>query len=157
MSKIIFPIIIVVLAAFFIYRSWNNSKAADQNVAIGQEFLESNATEEGVITTESGLQYKILQEGTGTEHPAKNSKVKVHYHGSLIDGTVFDSSVERGEPISFGLNQVIKGWQEGVQLMVEGQKVRLFVPSNLGYGKSGSGPIPPASVLIFDVELLEIQ
>ncbi|UGA57160.1 FKBP-type peptidyl-prolyl cis-trans isomerase [Vibrio sp. VB16] len=157
MSKIIFPIVILVLAAFFIYRTWNNHKIADANVAIGQTFLENNANEEGVITTESGLQYKVLQEGTGTENPTATSKVKVHYHGTLIDGTVFDSSVDRNEPISFGLNQVIKGWTEGVQTMVVGQKIRLFVPSNLGYGKGGSGPIPPASVLIFDVELLEIQ
>lgn len=157
MSKIIFPIVIFVIAAFFIYRTWNNHKAADENMAIGQTFLENNAQQEGVITTESGLQYKVLQEGTGTENPTATSKVKVHYHGTLIDGTVFDSSVERNEPISFGLNQVIKGWTEGVQTMVEGQKVRLFVPSNLGYGKNGSGPIPPAAVLIFDVELLEIQ
>lgn len=157
MSKIIFPIVIFVLAAFFIYRTWNNHKAADENFTIGQTFLESNAKEEGVITTESGLQYKVLQEGTGTEHPTATSKVKVHYHGTLIDGTVFDSSVERNEPISFGLNQVIKGWQEGVQTMVVGQKIRLFVPSTLGYGKNGTGPIPPSSTLIFDVELLEIQ
>ncbi len=157
MSKIIFPIVILVLIGFFIYRSWNNNKAAEVNFATGQAFLAENGTKDGVITTESGLQYKVLQEGTGTVHPEANSKVKVHYHGSLIDGSVFDSSVDRGEPISFGLNQVIKGWTEGVQLMVEGQKVRLFVPSELGYGKSGSGPIPPASVLIFDVELLEIQ
>ena len=157
MSKIIFPIVILVLIGFFFYRSWNNNKAAEVNFATGQAFLAENGTKDGVITTESGLQYKVLQEGTGTVHPEANSKVRVHYHGSLIDGSVFDSSVDRGEPISFGLNQVIKGWTEGVQLMVEGQKVRLFVPSNLGYGKSGSGPIPPASVLIFDVELLEIQ
>lgn len=112
---------------------------------------------EGVITTESGLQYLVLEKGTGDVHPTATSKVKVHYHGTLIDGTVFDSSVNRGEPITFGLNQVIKGWQEGLQHMVVGEKIRLFVPSTLGYGKNGTGPIPPASVLIFDVELLEIQ
>lgn len=110
-----------------------------------------------MITTHSGLQYKVLQEGTGSTHPTASSTVKVHYHGMLTDGTVFDSSVERGEPISFPLGKVIKGWQEGLQLMVEGQKVRLFIPSTLGYGKSGSGPIPPAAVLVFDVELLEIK
>ncbi|MDF5678182.1 FKBP-type peptidyl-prolyl cis-trans isomerase, partial [Vibrio parahaemolyticus] len=123
----------------------------------GQAFLLENAKKEGVITTESGLQYMVLEKGEGEVHPTATSKVKVHYHGTLIDGTIFDSSVNRGEPISFGLNQVIKGWQEGLQYMVEGEKIRLFVPSTLGYGKSGSGPIPPASVLIFDVELLEIQ
>lgn len=157
MTKFVFPIIIFLLAGFFIYRTWNNHKAADINFQIGQDFLVKNGKKEGVITTESGLQYQVLQEGTGTEHPTAKSRVKVHYHGTLMDGTVFDSSVERNEPIAFGLNQVIKGWTEGVQYMVEGEKIRLFVPSTLGYGKSGSGPIPPATVLIFDIELLEIQ
>ncbi|NOH83838.1 FKBP-type peptidyl-prolyl cis-trans isomerase [Vibrio sp. 03-59-1] len=157
MTKFVFPIIIFLLAGFFIYRTWNNHKAADINFQIGQDFLVENGKKEGVITTESGLQYQVLQEGTGTEHPTAKSRVKVHYHGTLMDGTVFDSSVERNEPIAFGLNQVIKGWTEGVQYMVEGEKIRLFVPSTLGYGKNGSGPIPPATVLIFDIELLEIQ
>lgn len=157
MSKIIFPIVIIVLAAFFIYRTWNNHKASETNFALGQAFLADNASAEGVITTESGLQYMVIKAGTGTVHPTETSRVKVHYHGTLIDGTVFDSSVERNEPITFGLNQVIKGWQEGLQYMVEGEKTRLFIPSTLGYGKSGSGPIPPAAVLIFDVELIEIQ
>lgn len=157
MSKIIFPIVIFILAGFFIYRTWTNHKAADVNFAKGQAFLEENAKKEGVITTESGLQYLVLQEGTGTEHPTIDSRVKVHYHGMLTDGTVFDSSVERNEPITFGLKQVIKGWQEGVQLMVKGQKVRLFIPSTLGYGKSGTGPIPPSATLIFDVKLLDIE
>ncbi|HHF3061529.1 TPA: FKBP-type peptidyl-prolyl cis-trans isomerase [Vibrio diabolicus] len=157
MSKFLFPLIIFILAGFFIYRTWTNHKVADENFAKSQAFLLENAKKEGVITTESGLQYIVLEKGEGEAHPTATSKVKVHYHGTLIDGTVFDSSVNRGEPISFGLNQVIKGWQEGLQYMVEGEKIRLFVPSTLGYGKSGSGPIPPASVLIFDVELLEIQ
>ena len=157
MSKFLFPLIIFVLAAFFIYRTWTNHKVADENFSKGQEFLLENSKKEGVITTESGLQYLVLEKGAGDVHPAANSKVKVHYHGTLIDGTVFDSSVERGEPITFGLNQVIKGWQEGLQYMVVGEKIRLFVPSTLGYGKNGTGPIPPASVLIFDVELLDIQ
>jgi len=157
MSKFVFPIIIFILAAFFIYRTWNNHKAADENFEKGQAFLIENGKKEGVITTESGLQYLVLEEGTGTVKPTASNRVKVHYHGTLIDGTVFDSSVDRGEPITFGVKQVIKGWQEGLQYMVEGQKIRLFVPSNLAYGKGGSGPIPPASTLIFDVELLEIQ
>jgi len=156
-SKFVFPIIIFLLAAFFIYRTWTSHKASEANFAIGQAFLEENGKKEGVVTTESGLQYQVLQKGHGDKHPSASSRVKVHYHGTLIDGSVFDSSVQRGEPISFGLNQVIKGWQEGLQYMVEGEKVRLFIPSSLGYGKSGSGPIPPASVLIFDVELIEIQ
>ncbi|RLA19401.1 MAG: FKBP-type peptidyl-prolyl cis-trans isomerase, partial [Gammaproteobacteria bacterium] len=112
---------------------------------------------EGVITTTSGLQYLILNEGTGSIHPKASDKVKVHYHGTLIDGTVFDSSVNRGEPISFGLNQVIKGWTEGLQLMVVGEKRRLFIPSNLGYGNRAAGSIAPGSVLTFDVELLGIN
>ncbi|WP_408692957.1 FKBP-type peptidyl-prolyl cis-trans isomerase [Vibrio fortis] len=157
MSKFSIALIIVVLAGFFIYKTLTNNKAAEKNLAEGQAFLQENSQQEGVVTTESGLQYLVLQEGTGTEHPTAKSKVRVHYHGTLIDGSVFDSSVERGEPISFGLNQVIKGWTEGVQLMVEGEKTRFYIPYTLGYGKSGSGPIPPASVLIFDVELLEIQ
>jgi peptidylprolyl isomerase len=157
MNKFIIPIIIVVLAIFFLYRSWNNGKLAETNQAQGDAFLAENSKKEDVITTESGLQYQVLQKGEGEENPTATSRVKVHYHGTLIDGTVFDSSVDRNEPIAFGLNQVIKGWTEGVQLMVEGDKFRLFVPSNLGYGKGGTGPIPPASVLIFDVELLEIQ
>ncbi|WP_114786342.1 FKBP-type peptidyl-prolyl cis-trans isomerase [Vibrio tetraodonis] len=157
MSKIIIPIVILVLAGFMIYRTLVTSKAGEENFAAGQAFLLENGTQEGVITTESGLQYKVLSKGEGTTNPSPKSKVKVHYHGTLIDGTVFDSSVERGEPISFGLNQVIKGWQEGLTYMVEGDKFRLFIPSTLAYGKKGTGPIPPASTLIFDVELLEIQ
>ncbi|NOH81726.1 FKBP-type peptidyl-prolyl cis-trans isomerase [Vibrio sp. RE86] len=157
MSKIIIPIVIVILAGFFIYRSWTTSKAGEENFALGQAFLLENAQKEGVVSTESGLQYEVLHKGEGTEHPTKASKVKVHYHGTLIDGTVFDSSVERGEPISFKLGQVIKGWQEGLTYMNVGDKFRLYIPSPLAYGKSGTGPIPPASTLIFDVELLEIQ
>lgn len=157
MSKILIPVIVLLLAAFMIYRTWNNSKAGEENFQQGQAFLLENAKKEGVITTESGLQYEILHKGENTETPTAKSKVKVHYHGTLIDGTVFDSSVDRGTPISFGLNQVIKGWQEGLQYMSEGDKFRLYIPSTLGYGKGGSGPIPPSAVLIFDVELLEIQ
>lgn len=157
MSKFIIPVIVFVLAGFMIYRTWMNHKSGEENFEQGQQFLLENSTKEGVITTESGLQYLVLEEGTGTEHPTKNSKVTVHYHGTLIDGTVFDSSVERGEPISFALKQVIKGWQEGLTYMVEGQKVRLFIPSPLAYGKGGSGPIPPSSTLIFDVELISIK
>lgn len=157
MSKIIFTLILLILAGFFFYRTWTNNKASEQNLAIGQAFLDENSQKDGVITTESGLQYEVLREGTGSEHPTATSKVTVHYHGSLINGKVFDSSVERNEPITFGLNQVIKGWQEGLQYMVEGQKMRLYIPSSLGYGKSGTGPIPPSAVLIFEVELIKIQ
>lgn len=157
MSKFIFPIVILVLAVFMIYRTWNNNKVGEENFAAGQAFLLENGKQEGVVTTESGLQYKILVKGEGTEKPTTSNTVKVHYHGTLIDGTVFDSSVNRGEPISFKLNQVIKGWQEGLTYMSPGDKFRLFIPSPLAYGKGGTGPIPPASTLIFDVELLEIK
>lgn len=157
MSKITIAIIIVVLAGFFIYRTWTTHKAGEQNFAQGQAFLLENGQKEEVVTTESGLQYQVLHKGQGTTQPTSSSMVKVHYHGTLIDGTVFDSSVDRGEPISFKLNQVIKGWQEGLTYMSEGDKFRLFIPSTLAYGKSGTGPIPPAATLIFDVELLEIQ
>ena len=157
MSKFVIPVIVFLLAGFMIYRTWTNHKSGTENFEQGQQFLLENGKKEGVITTESGLQYLVLEEGTGTVHPTKDSKVTVHYHGTLIDGTVFDSSVERGEPISFALKQVIKGWQEGLTYMVEGQKVRLFIPSTLGYGKGGTGPIPPSATLIFDVELISIQ
>lgn len=157
MSKIIIVVLVVVAIMWLLHRSNEQKKVAAANIAAGTEFLEHNQNEEGVFTRPSGLQYKVLQAGHGETHPTASDKVKVHYHGTLVDGTVFDSSVERGEPISFALNQVIKGWTEGLQLMVVGQKVRLYIPSNLGYGMGGQGPIPPGSVLIFDVELLGIN
>ncbi len=153
-----FVLVVLVLAAvWFIANHFMNSGKAKENIQLGQEFLAKNSTADGVQTTASGLQYKVLEAGTGTAHPSASDRVKVHYHGSLIDGTVFDSSVDRGEPISFGLNQVIAGWTEGLQLMVEGEKTRLFIPSELGYGNRGAGKIKPGSTLIFDVELLGIN
>ena len=122
----------------------------------GEQFLAENALRDGVTVTESGLQYEVIKMGKGPK-PAADAKVKVHYHGTLIDGTVFDSSVDRGEPITFGLNQVIKGWTEGVQLMPVGSKFRFYIPQELGYGAQSAGKIPPYSTLIFDVELLEIE
>ena len=122
----------------------------------GEKFLAENALKEGVTTTESGLQYEVIQMGKGKK-PSATDKVKVHYHGTLIDGTVFDSSVERGEPITFGLNQVIKGWTEGVQLMPIGSKFKFYIPQELGYGAQNAGSIPPYSTLIFEVELLGIE
>lgn len=122
----------------------------------GEKFLEENKLREGVIVTESGLQYEVLKMGKGKK-PTATDKVKVHYHGTLIDGTVFDSSVERGEPISFALNQVIAGWTEGVQLMPVGSKFRFYIPQELGYGSRAAGKIPPYSALIFEVELLGIE
>lgn len=132
-----------------------NEKKAEVEGAKGNAFLEENKKRDGVITTESGLQYEVLKEGVGAS-PKATDKVKVHYHGTLIDGTVFDSSVERGEPITFGLNQVIKGWTEGVQLMKEGAKYKFYIPQELGYGGRAAGKIPPYSTLIFEVELLEV-
>ena len=122
----------------------------------GEKFLAENALKEGVTTTESGLQYEVIKMGRGKK-PAATDKVKVHYHGTLIDGTVFDSSIERGEPTSFGLNQVIKGWTEGLQLMPVGSKFRFYIPQELGYGAQAAGSIPPYSTLIFEVELLSIE
>lgn len=127
----------------------------EENIKKGEEFLAENAEKEGVNVTESGLQYKVIKEGEG-ENPTAESRVKVHYHGTLIDGTVFDSSVERGEPITFGLNQVIRGWTEGVQLMKPGAKYEFYIPSDLAYGPQGSGQIGPNETLIFEVELLEV-
>lgn len=125
--------------------------------AIGEDFLEENAKKEGVKVTASGLQYEVITEGKGKK-PSATDTVKVHYEGRLIDGTIFDSSIQRGEPISFPLNGVIAGWTEGLQLMAEGSKYRLFIPYNLAYGERGAGAsIPPYAALIFDVELIEVQ
>lgn len=130
----------------------------DKNVKAGEDFLAANAKKEGVKVTASGLQYKVLKAGKGTKSPKATDTVKVHYHGTLIDGTVFDSSVDRGEPISFPLNGVIPGWTEGVQLMKEGDKYQFTIPSKLAYGERGAGgKIGPNSTLIFDVELLAIE
>ena len=122
----------------------------------GEKYLAENAKKEGVITLPSGLQYKVLREGNGKKPSAKD-QVKCHYEGFLIDGTVFDSSVARGEPAVFGLQQVIAGWTEGLQLMQEGAKYRFFIPYRLAYGEGGAGQlIPPYATLIFDVELIEV-
>lgn len=129
---------------------------ASQNLAKEKAFLISNAKKAGVKTTASGLQYEVLKQGTGKSPTAKD-KVKVHYEGRLLDGTVFDSSYKRGEPVTFPLDQVIKGWIEGLQLMKEGSKYRLFVPSNLAYGEAGNSDIEPNTMLIFEVELLEVN
>jgi FKBP-type peptidyl-prolyl cis-trans isomerase FklB len=128
------------------------------NVAAGKAFLAENAKREGVITLESGLQYEILKEGNGIK-PKATDKVTTHYHGTLIDGTVFDSSVNRGEPATFPVNGVIKGWVEGLQLMPLGSKWRLYVPEDLAYGANPhpGGPIEPFATLIFDIELIAIN
>ncbi len=132
-------------------------QAAADNEAKGQAFLSENATKEGVQTTESGLQYLVLEEGEGSR-PTDTSMVEVHYEGKLLNGDVFDSSYQRGTPVTFPLNRVIAGWTEGVQLMPVGSKYRLFVPGNLAYGPQGSPPkIGPNETLIFEVELISIK
>lgn len=130
-----------------------------ENMGKARAFLEANAKRDGVTVTESGLQFEVIEASTDPDaaQPTPEDKVKVHYTGTLIDGTVFDSSVERGEPISFELKTVIKGWIEGLQLMSVGEKYRFYIPPELGYGPRQSGQIPPSSVLIFDIELLGIE
>lgn len=136
-------------------------KAAAQEAATaakseGERFLAENAKKPGVTVTASGLQYEVLQEGTG-KSPKATDTVRCHYHGTLIDGTVFDSSYQRNQPADFGLNQVIAGWTEGVQMMKEGGKYRFYLPYHLAYGEHGAGnTIPPFSTLVFDVELLKV-
>lgn len=123
----------------------------------GEAYLAENAKKDGVVVLPSGLQYKVIKQGNGRS-PKATDKVKCHYEGFLTDGTVFDSSVQRGEPATFPLNQVIAGWTEGLQLMQEGAKYRFFIPYQLGYGTRGAGAsIPPYAALIFDVELIEVQ
>ncbi len=133
------------------------TEKAAANLKEGQDFLAANKNKPGVIETPSGLQYEVMTEGTG-DKPKDTDKVKCHYHGTLINGTIFDSSVQRGQPATFPLNQVIKGWTEGVQLMSVGSKWRFFIPPHLGYGDRQVGPtIGPNTTLIFEVELLGIN
>lgn len=155
--KILLAVVAIAGVIFYFFTSTNNQKAIQENSRLGNEFLIQNKSKEGVITTASGLQYQVLTQGDGTVHPKASDTVTVHYHGTLIDGTVFDSSVDRGEPIAFPLNRVIKGWTEGVQLMLVGDKYRFFIPSELAYGNRTTGKIGGGSVLIFDVELLKIN
>ena len=150
---------ITILQKFFMAaqeKAMEEAKA--KNTQEGKEYMETNGKREGVFTTESGLQYEVITEGKGPK-PTAEDIVKCHYHGTLIDGTVFDSSVERGEPAEFPLNAVIKGWTEGVQLMSVGSKYRFVIPGDLAYGEygmGGRGPIGPNQTLIFEVELLDI-
>ncbi|HMU65597.1 MAG TPA: FKBP-type peptidyl-prolyl cis-trans isomerase [Cellvibrionaceae bacterium] len=134
-------------------------KVGEENLKKGQDFIAENGKKEGVKTTASGLQYKVIKasEQKDAKSPKPEDTVKVHYHGKLIDGTVFDSSVDRGEPVTFPVNGVIPGWVEGLQLMKVGDKFELAIPANLAYGAGGTGPIPPNSALVFEVELLEIN
>ena len=132
------------------------AKMNAENIEKGKAFLAENAKKEGIVTLPSGLQYQVLKEGNGKK-PAATDRVKCHYEGTLIDGTLFDSSIKRGQPAVFGVNQVIKGWVEALQLMGEGAKWKLFIPSELGYGAQQAGElIPPHSPLIFEVELIEV-
>ncbi len=137
------------------YTSQQTAAQATLNLEKGQAFLEENKTKEGVITTASGLQYKVITEGSG-ESPTSEDKVKVHYTGTFLNGTVFDSSVQRGEPIEFNVTGVIPGWTEALMLMKPGSKWELFIPSNLAYGERGSQSIGPNETLTFEVELLEV-
>jgi FKBP-type peptidyl-prolyl cis-trans isomerase FklB len=133
------------------------AKELESNKAAGMAYLEENAKKEGVMTTASGLQYEIIEEGTGPK-PQHTDTVVTHYHGSLVDGTVFDSSINRGQPAQFPVNGVIKGWIEALQMMPVGSKWRLHIPSDLAYGDQGSAPvIGPGATLIFDIELIEIK
>lgn len=135
-----------------------NKMEGEKSKLAGEKFLAENKTRKGVTTTASGLQYEVLKRGSGTESPKATDKVKVHYHGTNIDGSVFDSSVERGETITFGLNQVISGWTEGLQLMKVGDKFKFYIPANLAYGERSPSPaIKPNSTLIFEVELFDIN
>ncbi len=140
------------------YQDKMSQEKITANRAAGAAFLAENAKKPGVVKMSNGMQYLVIVAGKDTTKPTLKSKVKVHYHGTLIDGTVFDSSVQRGEPISFPLNGVIKGWQDGLQLMSLGSKWKLFIPSELAYGERSAGPnIGPGSTLIFEVELLGIE
>jgi FKBP-type peptidyl-prolyl cis-trans isomerase FklB len=139
------------------YFNEKQEEITKMNMQQGEAFLTENAKREEVTVLASGLQYEVLSEGTGTI-PGPGSKVTTHYTGTLIDGTLFDSSVERGEPISFPVNGVIQGWQEALQIMPQGSKWKLYIPQELAYGARGAGNvIPPFSALIFEIELLEVQ
>ncbi|BDM65695.1 peptidyl-prolyl cis-trans isomerase [Shewanella sp. NFH-SH190041] len=155
--KMLLAAVVIACVIFYFFTTMNNHKQAKINQEAGAAFLAANQAKDGVKVTPSGLQYQLLHKGDGTVHPKATDTVKVHYQGTLIDGTVFDSSIARGEPISFPLNRVIKGWTEGLQLMTVGDKMRFFIPANLAYGNRSAGKIPAGSVLIFDVELLGIN
>lgn len=136
-------------------RMKEQQQASSKNLEKADAFLAKNKSAEGVKTTASGLQYQVMKEGNGVS-PKATDNVKVHYHGTLLDGTVFDSSVQRGEPAEFPLNRVIPGWTEGLQLMKKGAKYKFFIPPGLAYGAQGAGTIGPNSLLIFEVELIDV-
>lgn len=150
--------IMFMIAVGFTLFSFANAGTPEENKAAGEKFLAENAKNTNIKTTASGLQYEALTPGTGKTQPAATDTVTVHYKGTTIDGTEFDSSYKRGEPTSFPLNQVIPGWTEGVQLMTEGAKYKFYIPSNLAYGENGAGgAIGPNETLIFEVELIKIN
>ena len=146
---------IILLFVFFYYERISTGENAQKNVQIGAAFLAENAQKEGVKSTDSGLQYEILEKGQGSIHPTVESNITVTYHGTLIDGSVFDSSEDK--PISFVINQTIAGWKEGVPLMMQGDTFRFYIPSNLAYGDRDIGKISAGSLLIFDVHLISIN
>ncbi|WP_462164185.1 FKBP-type peptidyl-prolyl cis-trans isomerase [Pseudoalteromonas xiamenensis] len=157
-TNIVLIAVIVFLVILIVRAGARNKQVARTNHQAQAAFLAENKQRPEVHETDTGLQYEMLVSvDRDAQKPTATSQVKVHYHGTLLDETVFDSSVKRGQPISFKLNQVISGWTEGLQLMKEGEKVRFFIPSNLAYGDKGVGSIPPGSLLIFDVELIAIE
>jgi peptidylprolyl isomerase len=161
MSEVVLYItVVILLVSVSFYRAYYSSGVSKLNGESKQEgidFLALNRFKDDVKVTESGLQYTLLQAGTGSIHPTVKDLVKVHYEGTFVDGRVFDSSIKRGRPAKFGVNRVIKGWTEGLQLMVVGEKRRFYIPAKLAYGNRWVGNIPPGSTLIFDIELLAIK
>jgi peptidylprolyl isomerase len=154
-SWLITGVLAIIFVVFYIQRT-STVGNYKENIKIGATFLEQNALKDGVIATDTGMQYKVLSRGTGTVLPKPESHVTVNYQGTLIDGTVFDSSFDK-KPVSFVLNETIPGWKQGMQLMRVGDKFRLFIPSTLGYHDVDMGKIPAGSLLIFDVELISIN
>ncbi|WMO12768.1 FKBP-type peptidyl-prolyl cis-trans isomerase [Pseudoalteromonas piscicida] len=156
-TNIILVIVALVIAVVFFRGGQKQKQLAQFNRVQAADFLKENEKRAEVHKTDSGLQYEIITQTDGGKQPNATSKVKVHYHGTLLDGSVFDSSVLRDQPISFGLNQVIPGWTEGVQLMSEGDKYRFWIGPDLGYGDRAAGKIEPGSLLVFEVELLAVE
>ena len=156
MFKILAVVFVLLILGYLYKRLLSGKATAAENNQKGEHFLAENKAKEGVIEMPSGLQYQVLKKGEGDTSPAIGGRVKVHYHGTLMNGNVFDSSVQRGEPIEFGVTEVIAGWTEVLLLMVKGDHVRVFIPSHLGYGDRWVGGIPAGSLLIFDIELIDI-
>lgn len=157
MPELLLPIILIFIIVFLYKAHIKNRENTRINKEAGEVFLEKNKAKEGIQVTDSGLQFLILRHGKGESHPTATSTVKVRYHGTLIDGSVFDSSYDRQEPAVFKLNKVIPGWTEGLQLMLKGEKRRLFIPSALAYGDSAVSIIASGSTLIFEIELIDFE